>query len=467
MEIKKILFKIYNFNIIISFIFYFFIHKNNYLILLNILIIYIYINLILLSYLKKYILIFIFLNSLFLFQYGRIVLLPLFNIELVLNWFTYIKVREETATFINSILIINLLGIILGMLIKIKKRSRKYLRKNKIKKNIIFIILTVFAFFYFKENILILKILSKYSYLEYYKLGSGYFYQNNIIEKACYNIFLFTLPFALALEETSKKEKIFLIILNLLDSFIITLRGGRSAFLACICFSIWYLYNQKILKINLKKIISIGMIFFILIVGLENYRNKEKIIKEFSILKITKEVIYSQGTTGTFLALLKEKPEIFEKNKVPYIFSSLIGFRSKQQDEKTYDKIVSSKNVVLANRMSTSLNKKLFLSGAGIGGNYLMEMYLFGGMIGIVFLSALQTMCLNFIDKNYNNFSWLIRSFLIMIIPKIFLVPRNNYLIYIPFIDIAKFFFVYFLIIISTQILEGVSHAKYKNNNIS
>lgn len=442
--------------IILIFIFYL-IKLENMNISMKFIILVVYTLTLILSYLRKEIMILLFLGCLFLFQYGRIVILPFFYKDIEMTFFYYIKFNLEIDMFVTELLFINLIGIFMGLIIPISS-IRKIVEKEEKKKYVIFILIIIFISFYLKFSYEILKILKNYSYGDYYKIGMKSLNKSNLLEKICYNIFLFSIPFGLSLRKLSKKEKIFLIFINLFSLFLIVLRGTRSAFFSGICFTIWYLNKENIIKINIKKLFVIGTFLIVLIIFFENIRNNKR-IDNFNIIKISKSVIYNQGTTGTFLCLLKEKPEIFEQNKIPYIFSNIIGFRSTKQDEETYQKIKNSTNVVLANRMSTSLNKDKWLLGNGMGGNYIIEMYDFGGKIGILILSLILTLFFKFVDKNYFYFSWLKRSFLIYIIPKFFLIPRNNYLIYISFVDLIKFIFVYFLILT----LENIFIKRRKN----
>lgn len=427
---------------------------------------------ILLSYLNNQMITFLFLGSLFLFQYGRIILLPLFGYEVEMTWFHYIKFSLETDIFVTDLLFINLLGIYIGNLISKKNNIKLTLSKEKnenIKKKIIFILIFLFLPFYFKFSFEILSTLKNLEYIDYYRIGMSNLNKSNFLEKICYNIYLFTIFFGLSLKKLSKKEKLFFIILNIINTFFTALRGTRAIFLANICFSIWYLSREKIIKLDIKKLIIIGISLFSLIIGLQNFREKKEVISNnSSITKILEKVIRSQGTTGTFLCLLKEKTEIFEKDKIPFIISNLIGLRLKPQNKENSNKIINSNNVVLADKMSVTLNRDKYIEGKGMGGNYIIEMFDLGGKFGIIFLSTILTLFLNFIDRNYNSFSWITRSFFIFIIPKIFLIPRFNYFIYIPIKDLIRFLFVYFLIIVLSEILKNKKmESNFEKRNIN
>lgn len=445
------------FLIVILSIVYIFFKINNLILLMKLTVLLIYILLILVSYLKNQIITFLFLGALFLFQYGRCILLPLFGYEIEMTWFYYTKFSLETDIFVTNLLFINLIGVCIGNLLPIPQIKMKGKLSFESEKKIIFIFIFLTIAFYFKSSFEIINFLKKISYNDFYKIGVYNINKSNIIEKVCYNIYFFSILFGLSLKNLSKSNKIILILLNIINTFLIALRGTRAIFIAAICFSVWYLIKEKVLKINIKKLFLIGGIIFILIVGLENLReNKKFILNSFSVSKIVERVLYSQGVTGTYLCLLKEEPQIFKKDKIPFIFSSLIGLRLKSQTKEDYDKIMSSQNVVLAEKISASLNKEMYLDGNGMGGNYIIEMYDFGEKIGILFFSAALIVFFNFIDKNYNNFIWIIRAFLLFLIPKLFLIPRCNYFIYFPFLEIIEFLFVYFLITISTKILKKI-----------
>ena len=99
---------------------------------ISILIYYIYILIKSYNIDRSNIFMFLFLHSLFIFMYGRTVLLPLiFKIHLNSDWFLHLNYSTKDYIYIYQMLLLNLLGIDLG--IKIWK-SYLELKEKKIKR---------------------------------------------------------------------------------------------------------------------------------------------------------------------------------------------------------------------------------------------------------------------------------------------------------------------------------------------
>ena len=98
---------------------------------ISILIYYIYILIKSYNIDRSNIFMFLFLHSLFIFMYGRTVLLPLiFKIHLNSDWFLHLNYSTKDYIYIYQMLLLNLLGIDLGIKIwksylELKKRDMK------------------------------------------------------------------------------------------------------------------------------------------------------------------------------------------------------------------------------------------------------------------------------------------------------------------------------------------------------
>lgn len=403
----------------------------------------------------------LFLVSLFTFQYGRLIYLPLFGKEVEMNWFIKIIPSIETLFFTVDVLFLNLLGIILAEnLYKPLKKLKSKLKESDILRNKILIIIVIVLFVpYLKFSIHILKVLNSFKYEDIYKYGIQYFYKQNtaLIEQICYSIFLTSISFGLAIKNSSKKSKLFFIIMGNIGYFFIFLRGNRGQFITFLFFSFWYLNYFNIIKLSMKRIVIFLVVLLIPIIMVRQYRyNKEIKTINFSLIKNINDILYSQGTTGSYLVLLNERKDIFEEKHTKYLFSGISGYKAKKQDIDTYNKIIKLKNVNLDHKLSSLLNKELFLRGNGMGGNYIIEMYDFGGKISVFILSFLLSVFLIKIELNIFNYNFLVRSIILYYFPKIFFIPRGNYFISIRLLDLCKIFLVYFLVEFFVFILKNL-----------
>lgn len=436
--------------------------------ILRFLLLIIYIFLVIKCYKIKKIILLLFLISLFVFQYGRLIYLPLLKREVMMTWFTKIIPSLDTLFFITDILFFNLLGIVLAEKLynPVKILKNNFIKIDKIRNRILIFIVLILFIPYLKFSIDILKVLRSFKYEDIYKFGIQYFYKKNtmLIEQIFYSIFLTAIPFGLAFQNSSKKNKLFFILMGNIAYFFIFLRGNRGQFITFLFFSFWYLNYFDIVKLNIKKIIIFMIILLIPIIGMSKYRANKKIERiNFSIVKSINDVLYSQGTTGSYLVLLNEKKEIFQQEHIKYIISGISGYRSRKQNIESYEKIMESKNVNLDNKLSSILNKKMFLNGNGMGGNYIIEMYDFGGNIAVFILSFLLTLFFVKIDTSIFNYSFLIKVIFLYYLPKVFFIPRNNYFIHIRMLDICKIIFVYFFVEFFVLIIETLRKKSHEN----
>lgn len=79
-------------------------------------------------------------------------------------------------------------------------------------------------------------------------------------------------------------------------------------------------------------------------------------------------------------------------------------------------------------RISSVINPELYKAGYGAGGNYLVEMYDFGGQMGVILWTAILIFFLNYIQEAFISTGLLKRMFIIYYICSIFLLPKTHYL---------------------------------------
>ena len=320
----------------------------------------------------------------------------------------------------------NYFGILLYNTYNNFEKKIKIIYRKKIPKWLILLLLFSFIFFlinnmyyisYFKEN---------FTYVDIYKQNIGN--KNNIIIRLLSAIFYPMLIIAFSYFSRNRKVNFILCLLLLVSNFCFSIIGSRSYIIGATFFIIYYLYINFDMKLRIKKLGSILILGLILIVFSQyfaNYRMNEK-FQETNYMKILKNFIYEQGITGTFLGLLKDKPELFQRG-IPYILSSITG-ENVFQTKEGYEVAVKSKNINLIVQMSARSNKILFLEGAGMGGNYIIEMYDFLEEKGILFLSFLHTYVSLYLFSNIKKFNFEKRIFLnYILLNGYFLIPRVNF----------------------------------------
>lgn len=377
-----------------------------------------YIFTILLSIKKKYIVITLFLISLFVFIYGRIVLLPLIcKDKIIISWFHYYNISEDTLYFIYKILIYNLFGIILGILCfkpKIYKYKNTLILNNK--KIILSFLFFTLVFFCLNNYFYLKKLYTIGSYLDIY-LGKNF--SSNGVIRILGVMFYPLLIISISLYNEDKCKKL-LLFLYLFSNFIFSLGGSRAAFINSVFVVIYF----SIKKVKFRDLIILACCFLSLILFSQMlllYRSQNKV--QIKTEKVFKEFIFQQGITGTYLALLKDKPELFTR-RLPYIFASK---KPKSQLDNSID-IIGGNGIELAHQLSIRSNYSMYKKGMGMGGNYIIEMYDLGKEYGVLILSFFHTYIALCCFQNINRYKYLFRIFIFLYLDQYFLIPRASYL---------------------------------------
>lgn len=427
----------------------------------QIFILFFYIFVFLLSLKKNYMIISLFLITLFTFQYGRMILLPLLcNIEISITWFYNYIFTKSTLYFMYDLLFFNLIGIFLCILyfddkkIKLEERQEEEDFFRCIKKIIILLFGISFLFFIVNNFIFLKELYTKGNYVEIFLTMTSS--NSNILIRGIAAIFYPLLIILLAFYNNKKPINYILFLFLVIANFIFSLKGTRAPFINSI-FIVIYFYLKKI---NIKNSIIILLTFSILIFFSQfvlNIRLNEK-YTNFNFRENIIGFLYSQGTTGTYLGLLKDKPELFSR-KVPYIFSSVVGEKIISQTEKN-DKVLFSGNIGLAYQLSARSNNEMYKKGYGMGGNYIIEMYDFLGKYGIIFLSFLHTYFSLYFFSNINKFNYYVRILLILILENYFLIPRVSYLPFISYLRISYIVIIYFFLYIVYKFKNAISRIK-------
>lgn len=373
---------------------------------------------------KNYIVAILYLISLFMFMYGRLILLPLFdqNTTIMITWFKNYSFTNDTVIFIYKILLCNIFGILFAILSFRKNKivSQKIFMPNIIKK-ILFNSLIVTGIFFCINNYFYIKNLYMNGrYLDIY-LGEN-FYSTNFIFLLIGFVFYPILIVILSLYGNDKKYNKIFFGIYIATNFVYSLRGPRSSLIASIFVVIYF----TIKKIKIKNVIQLIVIFFILVFFSQfmlGFRGKYK--DDIRFHRIVKEFIYQQGITGTYLGLLKDNKQLFQR-KIPYLFSSVFGKSPSSQADKKID-VLSPGNISLKIQLSARTNYSMYRSGMGMGGNYIIEMYDLAGNIGIFILSFLHMYLGLWIFIDLDRFKPFMKAFFILMLERYFISGRTSF----------------------------------------
>lgn len=388
---------------------------------------------------KKNIMIFYFVVCNFLFN-TSIALTKLLDRKYILEsmFFTYgIPFNVGISKFIYNILIINSLGIVVGIIIIyfLKKKVNRFSYKivNKEIFNIIFYISIIFFIYIIYLKIKEIKLVLDTGYVNSYliKTSSNLSYYVTTLFNFLFIIFL-------SLKKKYNKKVGIVLFINLLITFIGALKGSRGHFLITLLFVIWYLEVLEIFKIKKRYIIFIIFLVsiysdFILNIR-ESYGTQNNItIKIENIVDLPIKFLKSQNETSKMIGYIKTYPEIINgRNNGKMIFAHFYNFydsffRKNLILKNKYDENVGRKKSDFS-RISYIVNSSVVRQGGGLGGNYIIEMYEVGKEIGVFCLSVFYVLIIYFLENILKKNNSIYKNiFVIFTFQNIFMAPRSYY----------------------------------------
>ncbi len=373
----------------------------------------------------------------------------------------------DTYMFIIQNLYFNLSGFVFGLfLVEIFSKSDKSLyieKKDKLNKydkkiaTILFYGIGIamaisFIFAYEKISLLLVS-----TYLEARKYDSLYL--------RLYHVFfipLLLLALSLRVNVTQKKKLFFLLFV---EAVISGLQGARGGFVVSIMFYIWYSSFVFGNKINIFKAILYAIFFTISITILSALRSdSHEISVALNIGDTITDIAIEQGSSVALIGYYVDYP-IIQNNpsSVPFIFGVFDNFYLLLFDKETHhlnasSAIYAKNSSIVGQRISAVTNPNLYESGAGLGGNYILEEYNFMGFFGIVLLTALYVYMLHCSQAIiiYSN-SILLKIILLGFIYYSFFMPRTQYFV-LGVTQIGAIFLVYFFyVILSNYLRKGTN----------
>ena len=414
---------------------------------------------------KKNVMIFYFVSCNFLFN-TSIALTTYLRKEYILKsqFFTdYIPFDINVSEFIYDILIINSIGILIGILSIYlnKKKININSEKRDMLQNSVLCLLYIFFIYIFIENINEVQNVISIGYVSSYRILKLKNFSYYLV-----TLFDFLIVIYLSLKPKFDIKAKIIIGIYIILLFISSLKGSRGIFLIGLIFFFWYLEILEVFKINKKHMLILIFLISIYSNFIRSIRNNYgkdinfTMVKTNSkIIEIPKKFLESQNSTARMIGYLKTFPEITEgENNGKMIFSSFHTF---------YDSIFNKESVSTRkfeeslgkrasnfSRISYIINSKYVQLGYGLGGNYIVEMYEIGKKYGVLFFSFLFILMIYFLENIFKKNNSIYKNiFVILIFKKIFFAPRSYYFDF----NIREYFyicFIYFVLLNYTNILK-------------
>lgn len=373
-----------------------------------------------------------------------------------LEIFNYGKLSIIEVDKTLQILNVSILGIIFGIIIYLLFNKNQMIidniQENKLWEKLSKYLIYVSFFPLLLKNILEYNIVKKIGYVALYN-GNFYQYSLPFWTKGWNMLFTFSYYLFLVSKPTLKNFKKCTILFFII-SIVQTLKGGRTAlvvnvFLVLTCYII--LYKKQI------KILFISIYMFPLVIGLQfisNLRSANYLNNTFfyNIIKFFQEQGGSVGVIG--LNFIYRIDYIINYRWM--IFSPIVDHlksigESMSLRSQSLEALMRTTN--LSAHLSYAINKKYYLLGYGVGGNYLAELYNFGGYFCIFFVNIVLAYFLLKIQKNILK-SRLRFYLMIPILKNIYISPRASLFPLLP--EILNFYIIYVIFCIIVNILKKI-----------
>lgn len=238
-----------------------------------------------------------------------------------------------------------------------------------------------------------------------------------------------------------------LLFVSLFESF----KGGRFSLIGPILFFFWYSSVIYKSKYKPRKLLLPLLLLVALISVLTLRRDKSDNV---DISKVTFSIIASQGRSVQLFSLYLENKEQVEKYGKYMITSNLllpylvVKYPSKLFQSQNTETVMISNN--FKDIITYVLSPEYYLSGGGMGGTYIVEIYELGLVFCIFFSICFGVFLYNFSKLTIN--STLVRFISYFLFLYIFIMPRAEALPNI--LNLFKFVFVYFLLKLGFIILN-------------
>lgn len=240
-------------------------------------------------------------------------------------------------------------------------------------------------------------------------------------------IAFFTAGYFLSLAgNPDKKQFLKITVLYGIVSSLNALRGQRAGLISFLIISIYWCTKKYGVIVKARRMIGLGIVLIVLIVGLNLLRNSygtESSLQEVTIQLVMDKLVGSSGSS--FVPLYVMKGDLTYRC-YPFIFSPLLT----PINSLLYGNAQSVSAVQRTNDISDVItyqaNSSLYLNGGGVGGSFLAEAYDCGGFLGVIFWSAILASLIKFIDTSHLNVKSRYIPILYAVLSSIPLMPRSR-----------------------------------------
>ncbi|CAK7019272.1 O-antigen polysaccharide polymerase Wzy [Fusobacterium varium] len=380
-----------------------------------------------------------------------------------LEIFNYGYLNIETVIYTLKILIIAILGLYTGMTLykNCKKKYTVKIKEDKIWEKVSQVIIYISFLPLLMRLILEIKIIKMIGYAGLYN-GEFFNYSLPIWTKGWNILFFFSYYLFLASKPSHKnflKCSFIFVIINLIQS----LKGGRTILGINLLLILTYyiiLFKKQVTKKMILIFVPL-ILFFQLISNMRSSINSSMSIVN-SIIKFFKE----QGGSVGIIGLNKLFIDKYLVNPTLMLFSPIrdyIVFLFENYDSKKQSLEVLLHTTNISAHLSYQINKEYYLLGFGVGGNYLAELYNFGGIIFIFFINVLLGYTFPNIEKNLLSSRFKLYM-MIPIIKNLYISPRASFFPVLS--EIIQFFLIYCVFLLFTKFLKSIMNKKIKKDII-
>jgi oligosaccharide repeat unit polymerase len=332
-----------------------------------------------------------------------------------------------------------------------KRRIIKEIKHNNIVQSIGLVVMFVVF------PVILYKFYIQFMYIRSH--GYEVLYNGNMLENVSMPVWtfgsvsLFTFGYLLVLVSRPSKRFFLLSSVLYLGAMLFdSLKGQRSVFLTSVITVIFFyrkLYPGK--KISLKLIVSLFLLLVSFSVFITTLRSNTK-LSRMDVKTLVFGLFYSQGVSIVLPLIIIEDGDTLKYHSYPFIFSPLF-YRYYQTVYPTtaWQSVIKLKRYNgLHDIASYKWTPKGYLNGNGLGSAFLAEMYDCGGILGIIFWSAVAALVFNFIER------FLLKNIVCVVmfwflIKSITYLPRNRFfgsffdphlIVFLPILIMIVVFFI-------------------------
>lgn len=334
------------------------------------------------------------------------------------SFFTQYDFSYDVRISIVLIMLLGMSSLNLGMLLGGGKcEIKKYIRHDvllKCSKIMIMLLFLPLIYYFYK----IAMVVSDYGYTSLLINGE----KGSALRHVLY-LFYFSYYLFLA-SKPNKSEFVKYTVLYMMAMIASLFTGERGMFAIQLLLIVWY-YNEYIERIDIKKILLVGMAMLVLFEYIDETRQTQEYddisVKSNFVFKILEK----ESNSLTVLGYAEEYKDYGSYTDVVYPVIAYFGEKIGVYGD--YEK----RNLDYAHKLSIWVNPEMYYSAHGVGSCYLAEIYSAFGYVGVCVCSFLLGA---FIVRTYSclKFSFLGVMFLLVFYKNLFWMPRGSLLIFIP-----------------------------------